>query len=90
MIRWQSRLQVLPSFEMGHFWTFTEKSFQMAHPALGISILAKPRPMSRSILNRAIYNCKQASLFQKKQDDSLAVEISGPPKLQNGSLLDLG
>jgi hypothetical protein len=87
---WQSRLQALPSIEIGHFWTLAGKSSKMAHPALGISTLAKLRPVSQSVLNRTSYNSKQVSLFQKKQDDSLVGETSGPPKLRNGSLLDLG
>jgi hypothetical protein len=66
---------------MGHFLTLAEKSPKMAHPALGINTLAKLRPLSRSILNKTSYNSKQVSCFKKKQDDSLAVETSGPPKL---------
>ena len=75
---------------MGHFWTLAGKSSKIAHSALSISTLAKLRAVSQSVLNIASYNCKQVSLFQKKQDDSLVVETSGPPKLRNGTLLDLG
>jgi hypothetical protein len=58
---------------MGHFWTLAEKSSKMAHPAIGISTLAKLRPLSQSVLNRSSYNSKSVSYFGKKQDDSLTV-----------------
>jgi hypothetical protein len=73
---------------MGHFWTLAGKSSKMAHPAFGISTLAKLRSVSQSALNKTSFSNKQVSFVSKKQDDSLVVETSGPSKLRNGTLLE--